>query len=176
MDIAPKLFIIIACINSFLVSSLNVDFPSKLPLVFKHAFYILVVMCALYIGIRRDYYLPFLSKTVFPSTVVKESYPLDSDMDVVIATAPNAQVVYWATDGGQNFYATPKDAYARLDNTGVTLANSMGHAVLRVKKPVSYMVQKWFRWQVLEPHVHYRVIESNGMYGPVQTVFLKMDD
>lgn len=67
---------------------------------------------------------------------------------------------------------TPKKAYGSVQNSGVVVSDSNGNATLQVRKPQKYYVDKFMNKKILNPHIHYRVCESNLMLGPVETIKL----
>ena len=132
---------------------------------------IIVGATALYVGLRRDSYLP---ETVLPCSLLQERIPEHADTEVnVSGLEPGAKLLYWAaepsamekTDGLANIKDWQR-AYLEFANAGVTRADAAGHAVLRFRKPQPYSVPIMGR---IESHVHWRVCRDGGMIGPVQT-------
>jgi len=130
----------------------------------------LAALAALYVGFRRDTYLPFLGETVIPCSVLQEREPEHADTDVrVSGLEPGAKVLFWAAEPATDGLATIKDwqrAYLEFANAGVTRVGADGHAVLRIRKPQPYTVPIMGR---IESHVHWRICRDGGMLGPVQT-------
>lgn len=128
------------------------------------------VVAALYVGFRRDTYLPFLGETVLPCSVLQERIPEHADTDVrVSGLEPGAKVLFWATEpatDGLRSIKTWDRAYLDFANAGVTRVGEDGHAIFHVRKPQPYTVPLMGR---LESHVHWRVCREGGMLGPVQT-------
>lgn len=152
------------------VNPLEKIFPS---LIVKMV-YILVGLSAVLLITRRDYYLPFLGRTVLPCPALPLSFPEGADKEVVVDVKPDAKVIYWASKLGENqtensVAENPWLAYGDMTNTGVTFADKDGKATLRVKAPVQYKVGLG---KVLKQHIHYRVCEGDGMLSRVHTVFL----
>lgn len=135
---------------------------------------VIVGAAALYVGLRRDSYLPFLGETVLPCSLLDERVPDHADTEVhVSGLEPGAKLLYWATEpatkektDGLGHIKDWRRAYLEFANAGVTRADEGGHAVLRVRKPQPYSVPIMGR---LESHVHWRVCRDGGMIGPVQT-------
>jgi hypothetical protein len=132
-----------------------------------------VGLAALYVGLRRDSYLPFLGETVLPCSLLKEQTPEHADTEVRIHGLPaNAKVLFWATEPATEGLERIRDwrrAYLDFSNAGVTTADSSGYATLRIRKPQPYTIPSGRR---LEPHVHWRVCGDGGMIGPVQTTLI----
>jgi hypothetical protein len=83
-------------------------------------------------------------------------------------------VVYWASEPnptqGKDL-PTFQEAYDAYENSGVVVADSSGHAILRFRgPPQAYTVPMKGR---LEPHVHFRICDDNGFMERVQTIFVK---
>jgi hypothetical protein len=130
---------------------------------------VLVIVAALYVGLRRDTYLPFLGETVIPCSVLQERTPEHADTSVSVSgLEPGAKVLFWAAEPKTANLATINDwrkAYLDFANAGVTRVDEAGHVTLRVRKPQDYTVPLKGR---LEAHVHWRVCQDGGMMGPVQ--------
>jgi uncharacterized membrane protein YuzA (DUF378 family) len=135
--------------------------------------YIFVGICALAIMFDRDTYLPFLGQTVMPCSILVDKTPADATAKVIVTAAPGSKVLFWAAEPALDSLKdvpTWDVAYSKYENIGVTTAGQDGVAVLRVRDPQPYRVP----WKgELEPHVHYRICEGNGMLGKVRTVYTK---
>jgi hypothetical protein len=119
------------------------------------------LVAVLALATRRTFWLPFLGEAVFPGAVLgdREVAPRGANATATVRAPKNATIVYWAASVDA---PGPKAAYAEGSNAGVARASASGVAVLRVRRPGVYAVGAG-------PHVHYRVVESTGMLGPVQT-------
>lgn len=136
--------------------------------------YLFVGLAALYLVFKRDSYLPFLGETVLPCAAFGPRTPDNANQEVAITVPPNAKVVYWASEPKHD--ASGGDlhmwnvAYNDFTNSGVTIADDKGKAVLHFRgSPQAYKVPYK---GTIKPHVHFRVCEKLGMLGPVQTYFL----
>jgi len=140
---------------------------------FSRLFFVFVAFCAIYVGISRDSYLPFLGETVLPCSALQEKVPDRAELKVRIIAPAGQKVIYWAaesnapTDGSLKNW---QEAYGEFDNVGVAIAESDGSALLQVRRPQAYLVPIGHR---LEPHVHYRICGKNGMLGPVRSLFIE---
>jgi uncharacterized membrane protein YuzA (DUF378 family) len=136
--------------------------------------YIVIGLAALPLLFQRDIYLPFLGETVMPATALVAKAPQNANEQTTIRTRPGAKIVFWAaepnpTQGKE--LPTPEVAYGEYENSGVAVADTTGHAILRFRgPPQAYTVPIHGR---LESHVHFRVSDEDGMFGRVQTVFIK---
>lgn len=132
---------------------------------------VFVGICALVLVFKRDIYLPFLGKTVFPCSNLEEKIPNNHSLEIKVNVSPNAKVVYWASepDKDVNQVAEVWDAYARMQNAGVVKANNKGEAVLKLRRPQNYKIPSG---KVLQPHVHYRECLSPKMLGEVRTTYV----
>uniref|UniRef100_A0A6C0HKN4 Uncharacterized protein n=1 Tax=viral metagenome TaxID=1070528 RepID=A0A6C0HKN4_9ZZZZ len=134
--------------------------------------YVLVGVSALAIMFDRDTYLPFLSSTVVPCSVLKEREPPGSTKAIKVIVTPNTKVLYWASEPAAEklkHLNSWKEAYATYQNAGVTTSNADGVAILKVLEPQSYKVPFMGK---LESHVHYRVCGEAGFMGRVETAYL----
>ena len=140
-----------------------------------YTLYILIGVCALLVCFRRDVYLPFLGQAVFPSGAIQLKTPSGASESVTIKTRPGAKVVYWASEpdpvaDAVNIPSWDK-AYGDYENSGMVIADERGEAVLLIRGPPQpYRVPFHGR---IDSHVHFRVEEMPGMFGPVQTKFIK---
>jgi len=134
--------------------------------------YFLVGVCALTVMFSRDFYLPFLGQSIVPCGAIKEKVPEGATIMLPIRISPGQKVLYWATEPATEKLKeirTWDQAYLGFENAGVTIADDKGLAVLKVRKPQAYTVPVMGR---LEPHIHYRLCQGNGMLGRVETAFL----
>ena len=139
-------------------------------------FFVIVALCAIYIGVSRDSYLPFLGETVIPCSILQEKVPDKADLKVRIIAPSTRKVLYWASEPNSNTNEKLstlnnwKDAYGNFENAGVAIADAEGSALLHVRKPQSYWVPPGRK---LEPHIHYRICAENGMMGPVRSLYIE---
>jgi uncharacterized membrane protein YuzA (DUF378 family) len=136
--------------------------------------YIVIGLAAVPLLFQRDIYLPFLGQTVLPAPALIAKTPQNANEQVTVRTRPGAKVVFWAAEPnptqGKDL-PTPDVAYGEYENSGVVVADTSGHAILRFRGPPQvYTVPMHGR---LESHVHFRVSDEYGMFGRVQTIFIK---
>jgi uncharacterized membrane protein YuzA (DUF378 family) len=145
-----------------------------LPPRFAKWVYIVVGLAALPLIFQRDIYLPFLGEALVPGGALVAKTPQNANDQVTVRTRPGAKVVYWAAEPNPNQgkdLPTPDVAYGEFENSGVVIADTSGHAILRFRgPPQAYTVPIHGR---LEPHVHFRVEDDMGFLGRVQSIFLK---
>jgi uncharacterized membrane protein YuzA (DUF378 family) len=145
-----------------------------LPPRFAKWVYIIVGLAALPLIFQRDIYLPFLGETVVPGGALVVKTPQNANDQVTVRTRPGTKVIYWAAEPNPNQgkdLPTPDVAYGEFENSGVVMADTSGHAILRFRgPPQAYTVPVHGR---LEPHVHFRVEDDMGFLGRVQSIFLK---
>ena len=120
----------------------------------------------LWLGWRRDTYLPFLGPAAVPTGALLVSTPDRADTTAVVSVNPGAShVVFWAAEQSAAVQPSPRAAYGKLTNAGCVAAVG-GQATLRFRRPAPYRV--WGR--TLPAHAHYREVLPNGMLGAVKTV------
>jgi hypothetical protein len=118
--------------------------------------------------LRTELFLPFLAESAFPTGLLQEMYPKNSDINVKLQNLPpNRTVIYW---GAEQDATNPKAAYSEYSNSGVTKTDESGSAELLLRCPGKYAVRGGFQ---LPKHIHYRYSLGNGMLSKVYTV--KMD-
>jgi uncharacterized membrane protein YuzA (DUF378 family) len=137
--------------------------------------YLVVGLCAIFVAMQRETYLPFLGETVVPCSVLQERVPDHADTSVSLhGLNPGAKVLYWASEPATDGLARINDwrkAYLDFANAGVAVVDKGGHAVLRVRRPQQYTVPLK---GTLEAHVHWRSCGDNGFLGPVETTGLSL--
>ena len=129
---------------------------------------ITIVICVasvIYYAFSRNFYLPFLGWAVYPCGSLAEKVPAGADVSVNVKVAPNANVIYWASEKPEPEAGEP------IDNPWDVRADASGNAVLRVRSPVSYQVGVMKK--TLSRHIHYRVCRHPGMLSDIKTVFLQ---
>lgn len=131
---------------------------------------ILVLVSTIYLGVRRNTYLPFLGPTVLPQSLLKDV--TDTKMGEVhvrveLDVPDETRVLYWAASPSTSVIENPYDAYNQYTNVGVSSVKNK-QAMLHIDCPASYKVPM----KTLRPHVHYRVVYPNGLLGSVKTVYV----
>lgn len=134
--------------------------------------YVLIGIAAIVHIFSRDYYLRFLGQAVYPCGSLKTKTPERADTFVKVQVQPFANIVYWASEPNKKVVDNPWLAYSEHENTGVAKANEKGEALLGVRKPAPYNVQKGLFTHTLAPHIHYRTCTMSGILGRVETVFI----
>ena len=135
--------------------------------------YFLVGISAITMFFSRDSYLPFLGDTLVPCAAFATRTPDNANQEVVINTTPNTKVLYWASEpytDNSGTIVSWDNAYKDYSNSGVTISDEKGKAILRIRgTPQPYSVP--FKGTI-NPHVHFRICESNGMMSPVKSYFI----
>tara|TARA_Y100000389_G_C17417384_1_gene494575 strand:- start:621 stop:1154 length:534 start_codon:yes stop_codon:yes gene_type:complete len=117
---------------------------------------------------RRDYYLPFMGKMIFPCDSFVERFPENATLSVdVKGLPPNRNVIFWATESNTNLNITnPIEAYDKYANTGITSTNKFGETTFKVRPPIEYVIHG----STIKKHIHYRVCLGNGVLGRLNKV------
>lgn len=129
------------------------------------------VTLAIFLMSDRDVYLPFLGEMVFPKALLRPQEPTGTTQTIRVEltdVADGTPIVYWAAEPSESHVKNPWLAYSEYQNAGVALVQ-MGSAEFKVRPPASYYVPSG---RLLKRHVHYRVMQPNGMLGSVQTAYL----
>ena len=138
---------------------------------FSRLLFVLVGFAALFLMFRRDFYLPFLGQTVMPCGALEDKTPSGADTSITINVSPNSKILYWAAEPASEELKEIHDwkkAYAAFENIGVATSDATGTALLKVRSPQAYSVP--FKGRI-EPHIHYRVCNPDGMMDRVNTVY-----
>jgi uncharacterized membrane protein YuzA (DUF378 family) len=142
-------------------------FNSNIPI--NKTIYVLAGLSALMLAKRMDTWLPFLGKSVFPSSFVplKEN---NGDEKVKIKTTPNSKIAYWASNPNKNPNVPVVEAYDDYMNSGVVMSDKDGNAELVITKNTGYVVPSGKK---INRHLHYRVLGNEyGMMSKIKTVYL----
>lgn len=167
--------VLMGSINWFSIGVLGQDLVRlALPPRYARWVYIVIGLAAVGLLFRRDVYLPFLGETLVPAGALAQKTPQNANDQVTVTTKPGSKVVYWAAEPNPT---QGKDlpswdiAYAGYENSGVAVADDTGKAILRIRgPPQAYKVPMK---GALQPHIHFRVAETNGFMGRVQTLFIR---
>jgi hypothetical protein len=130
---------------------------------------VLVLACIAWciLSTSRTTYLPFLSETVFPPSLIEQHQETKlptHGVDVTIpVTAGAIRVAWWASDPSANPVESPERAYGKFQNSGVVPVTGKSVKVT-LQCPGHYYV----KGRLLPQHVHYREIFESGMMGPVK--------
>ena len=156
---------LVTLLNNFLNQSLNMNLP------IDKVIYIIVALSAIYLGMRRDSWLPFLGYSVLPETLIPVKEINDATITVQVKVKPNSKVAYWAAKPTDETELIPDviKAYGSYENAGVVMSDANGIAKLPIKESTEYKIPSG---RVLKRHVHYRVLGLPwGMVGRVETAY-----
>jgi uncharacterized membrane protein YuzA (DUF378 family) len=131
--------------------------------------YILVGLAAIKLASKRDFWLPFLGKTVLPSSLIPLK-DIIGDTTIEVKVSPNVKVAYWASLP-QKTTEIPKveNAYGDYNNAGVVLSDKNGIAKLIINKGTNYIVPYG---REISRHVHYRELDQDmGFIGKIHTSY-----
>ena len=119
---------------------------------------------------KRDTFLPFLGKTVMPTSVIPLRENKYQDDTIKIKVKPNSKVIYWITKKLDSNNHNVWKAYDDYSNSGVVMADKNGVAILKLQKGSGYMVP-WGGEKYIPPHVHYRYEIKPSKFSRIETVF-----
>lgn len=170
--------VLVGGLNWLSIGLLNIDFVNALstsifkknPEKFNKIIYIIVGICTLYLLIfhQRQMFLSFLEETVIPPSLINiQNNPYKSSQIVVDAPGGN-KVMYWSAEPASEEHDNLDDwheAY-KWKNSGVVNVVD-GKATLSFDKPVRYRVGMMHK--LLDRHIHYRIIYSDGVVSKVYT-------
>lgn len=148
-----------------LSDKLNTIFKSNIPI--DKIIYIVVALAGIKLAMCRNTWLPFLGKSVLPSTLLSLRTPKNANYTVKIQTKPNSMVAYWASLPNDE-KVDPITAYSDFSNSGVVMSDASGMAELKIIEGNGYTLPYGRK---LHRHVHYRLADLyNGMMGRINTV------
>ena len=132
--------------------------------------YLAAGISGLLIAFKRDNWLPFLGRSVFPHNILRQQTPQDATEEITVnVKEPNAKVIYWASKDTQNETTPVFEAYDDFSNAGVAISDKDGNAILKVRKSTGYIVPNG---KYIKRHVHYRLaMDEYSMLGSVNTAY-----
>jgi len=134
---------------------------------FDKIIYVTIAVAGLYLS-NRDSFLPFLGKTVIPTSVIPLKTNRFQDDSVTIKVKPNSKVIYWAAKKSKENNPDVWSAYDDYMNSGVIMSDRYGKAILKLQKGSGYIVPGG---KYIKPHVHYRYERKPGKLSRIETVF-----
>lgn len=179
IDIFSKLFLIFNGLIFFFLQTMKVDILKMMRMndVFKYILAILIGLSTFNLMFNRDFYLPFLGKCAFPSTLnnSNSTVTLVKKVDVRLNNLPpNTNIVYWAAKQSNSIIDDYVDAYKTSKNVDLGKTDNNGTITIQLDCPSQYKVPMYgipgFE-KTLERHVHYRYAlpEYEGMFSRVYT-------
>lgn len=140
----------------------------------------MIGICALYFAFDRDYYLPFLGKSVIP--IIKDNRSSPNLKEIKISNLPpNTRILYWAAKSASSI----GDATGELDwrvyndysNSGVVQSDIIGNTIVKIECPVEYNVPLFLGIgkKRLKRHLHYRyeIPGQTGLFSRVYTKYIE---
>jgi hypothetical protein len=166
--------IIAICIVLFFTFfySLLIFFNSKIDVIVK-IIILIPLLCAIYLGLNRDTYLPFLGKCAFtPRVILNEIIPEGcyEYHNLKLDNIENGtRVIYWGalkdTNVSDTNNVTPKNAYGNYSNSGIAIVKN-NTAKLYFHCPMNYNVGS----RKIDKHIHYRLcIPNNPILSKIYT-------
>ena len=155
-------FNVVEIISNKINTLLNTQFQ------FDKIIYIVIALAAFKIY-KRDTFLPFLGKTVIPTSVIPLKNNKYQQDEVKIHVKPNSKVIYWAAKKLKEDKPSVWDAYDDYSNSGVVMSDNKGIAILKLQKGSGYLVP--WKDKFINPHVHYRYEMNPGKFSRIETVY-----
>ena len=134
---------------------------------------VVVLLCAMYVALNRNTYLPFLGYTALPPSMFLDVFePRDATQEIVLdVDAPDGtKVVYWAANNSKKdaVHVNPMVAYSDYSNSGIAVVMKK-KAVVRFRCPDKYKAGM----SIINKHIHYRLVVPNSpLMSPVYTKYV----
>ncbi len=140
----------------------------------------MIGICALYFAFDRDYYLPFLGKSVIP--IIKDGFDKTNSNNLkeikLTNLPPNTRILYWAA---KSVYPTTGEVdwrvYNDYSNSGVVQSDIIGNTIVKIECPVEYNVPLFLGLgkKRLKRHLHYRyeIPGQTGLFSRVYTKYIE---
>jgi hypothetical protein len=112
-----------------------------------------------------------------PPTIFKSQAPFFSNSKLTVDASGGYMVIYWAANPVNKHFDNInswQEAYDGYKNTGVAdVVNNKAELVFSI--PVRYKVNMGFQTKLLDRHIHYRILYSNGVMSKIFTKKIKND-
>jgi hypothetical protein len=170
VELKTQMMLILIILIFTFISSLSFIINKEINILIRIAC-IGIFIIGFWLLFQRDIYLPFLSYTALPPTLLKDSFtPENSNIETNITIdAPNGtKVLYWGAKESSKIQKTPWAAYNDYSNAGITYVNNR-HALLKFNCPSKYNVPFGY---TLNRHIHYRITLPNGLLSPIYTIYV----
>lgn len=172
------IIIIISALNCATSGLLGINFINIITFdkaYIKILLYLIILASVMYMLLNRTYYLPFLGKTVIPSSAFKPFETSDPSAKTITLQDidKNAEgIIYWAANSSNNVADNPQIAYEKFSNYGVSpVVNGMAN--IKFLCPQRYFVTKFgIMNTLLNKHLHYRLIYPTGILSEIKTIDL----
>ena len=154
---------------NYLMIAAGYDIMKNIPHQYTMIIYIIIGCAAIILAVNRTTWLPFLGKSVLPSTLVPLKQATSYNKIITVKTKPNSKIAYWASSVTLSDGKIPDvdTAYDDYSNSGVVMSDENGMAYLPIMEGGKYKVPYN---RVIDRHVHYRIIGlEHGMIGKIHT-------
>lgn len=176
LDLLARVLLLIGGLNHLFFYLINVKIFSNIPYPnLVKIINVLIGLSAAYFVFDRDYYLPFLGKTVIPVGPIKPNVNLKKIK--LTKLPPNTIILSWAAKESDKVFSNYMQAYGDYSNTDVSKTNSLGEVTVQLPCPASYRVSKFGMDKQLDRHIHYRYAIPNnpGMFSRIYTKYLNKE-
>ena len=173
LSLFARALLVLGGLNYLFVSLINVNIFSYIgyPMLVK-IINILIGLSAAYFVFDRDYYLPFLGKTVIP---IGPKKPTENLKQIKLSgLPPNTTVLSWAAKESDKVFDSYIQAYGDYSNTDISKTNDKGEVIVELPCPASYHVPAFGMNKQLDRHIHYRfeLPKHKGMFSRIYTKYL----
>lgn len=129
---------------------------------------------------EKETYIPFINDGIIPNGIIKEMYPENYEIEKKIYSEPGDIVIYWATEKedlneAELDYINEKYAYGNYENSGMSITNAAGVAILRIKEPREYYKKEYFglKNKIERKHIKYRICnQETGEISKINKLYL----
>jgi len=134
-----------------------------------------IILCFMTFAVitSRNFFLPFLGETVYPTGYLHDREVEHAKVSVEIPI-PNddmtpSHIIFWASNPGLED-RSPQETYGKYKNSGVkSIPKNASKITVKIHCPSSYIVKRFGREKQLKPHVHYRFAYDSGILGKIHT-------
>jgi hypothetical protein len=170
LELFARLLLVVGALNYFFSSAINVNVLSRIP--YNKFIGILIGLAGLYFVFNRDYYLPFLGKSVIP---IGPKKPTENLKKIKLSgLPPNTTVLSWGSKESSGDFDNYMSAYGDYANTDISKTNDKGEIIVELPCPSAYHVSKFGMDKKLERHIHFRyeLPKYKGMFSRIYTKYL----
>ena len=134
---------------------------------------VIIILCAIYIAVNRNTYLPFLGYAAVPPSMFLNTFqPTEATEELMLTldVPDGTKVVYWAANNSKTdiIQINPTIAYANYNNSGISTVMDK-KAIIRFNCPDKYKAGA----MTISKHIHYRLVFPNSpLMSPVYTKYV----
>jgi hypothetical protein len=170
-------FIILGFTGYDLINIISEKLKDYYNLPYDKFYYFIIGIIIIILITNPNYYRSILGKIEFPCNLLNESIPQNPNFTYSIRTKPFTKIIYWGADLNynthMNYILSKEEAYDKYNNSGVTIADKNGLAILTLRKPQKFYTKILGLYKRDQPlQINYRESNDYGILSDIKTIFI----